>query len=130
MDHKCQNCLWHGLTSIFELIFLQTKWLHFFFQALNLKFSSCFGKLRRKSLLLIHAVESWWIKNAKILFFWICLNVQTHIISLLCFCFVSLSALLLHQEKEKRHFEVKVHFFKIFFNSTRLKFWGTIVHSS
>ena len=42
MDHKCQNCYWYGLISIFELMFFRNNLLHLIVQDLNIKLPSCF----------------------------------------------------------------------------------------
>ena len=49
-DRDCHNCLVYGLNLISELVFLQTNWLDFFLQVLNLNFL----------LVSEHAVKNHW----------------------------------------------------------------------
>ena len=39
VDNRCQKCLWYGILSFLEILFLQNNWIDFFFQGLNLKLS-------------------------------------------------------------------------------------------
>ena len=74
MDHKCQNCFWYGLISTFELMF----------QSLVLKLFYSFRKFQFK---ILHFIPRRGIlidqKCSKVLLFWICLDIHTHIFSFL-----------------------------------------------